>query len=123
MMENAAMVKGEKGPAVSLTERAAQRIAAMTSQNSESMLRLAVYGGGCSGFRYDFSLESRVHEDDCQFESYGVTLLVDEASLELLHGAEIDYVEDLIGASFQVKNPNASSSCGCGSSFATRDGM
>ena len=82
------------------------------------MLRLAVTGGGCSGFQYNFSMDDALQDDDRVFERDGSRLVVDETSLELLAGAEIDFVEDLMGSYFQVKNPNASSSCGCGSSFA-----
>ncbi len=82
------------------------------------MLRLAVSGGGCSGFQYGFSFDDTRNEDDLVFERDGVKLLVDQTSIDLLGGAEIDFVEDLVGSSFQVRNPNASSSCGCGSSFS-----
>ena len=82
------------------------------------MLRVAVSGGGCSGFQYGFSFDDTVRDDDLTFERDGVKVVVDEVSLDLLAGAEIDYVEELIGASFQIRNPNATSSCGCGSSFA-----
>jgi len=105
---------------VSLTEAAARRIALLIAQeaNPQLKLRLAVSGGGCSGFQYGFSFDDTRNEDDVEFERDGVKLLVDETSLDLLAGAEIDFVEDLVGASFQVRNPNATSSCGCGSSFA-----
>jgi iron-sulfur cluster insertion protein len=82
------------------------------------MLRLAVSGGGCSGFQYGFSFDDARNEDDRVFERDGVKLVVDDTSLDLLVGAEVDFVEDLVGSSFQVRNPNASSSCGCGSSFS-----
>lgn len=106
--------------AISLSASAARRIAWMIEQEGQDdlMLRVAVSGGGCSGFQYGFSFDDTVNPDDRTFERDGVTAVVDEASLELLAGSEIDYVEDLIGASFQVKNPNAASSCGCGSSFS-----
>ena len=107
-------------PHVSLTESAAKRIAELKVQENvpDAFLRLAVSGGGCSGFQYGFSFDDQRHEDDILFERDGVGLLVDTTSLELVGGAEIDFVEDLMGASFQVRNPNASSSCGCGKSFA-----
>jgi iron-sulfur cluster insertion protein len=106
--------------AISLSANAARRIAWMIEQEAESglMLRVAVSGGGCSGFQYGFSFDDTVNPDDRTFERDGVTAVVDEASLELLAGSEVDYVEDLVGASFQIKNPNAASSCGCGSSFS-----
>jgi len=105
---------------VSLTEAAARRIAHLIAQegNPQLKLRLAVSGGGCSGFQYGFSFDDTRNEDDVEFERDGVKLLIDETSLDLLAGAEIDFVEDLVGAAFQVRNPNATSSCGCGSSFA-----
>ena len=105
---------------VSLSAAAAQRIAALIAAegNPALMLRLAVSGGGCSGFQYGFSFDDARNEDDRVFERDGVKLVVDETSLDLLVGAEVDFVEDLVGSSFQVRNPNASSSCGCGSSFS-----
>jgi len=107
--------------AITLTENAARKILALMEEESAAsslMFRVMVSGGGCSGFQYGFSLDQNKKDDDQQFEEKGVTLVVDEASLPLLEGAEIDYVEELIGSSFQIKNPNASSSCGCGNSFS-----
>lgn len=105
---------------VSLSAAAARRIGALIAAegNPGLMLRLAVSGGGCSGFQYGFSFDDARNEDDQVFERDGVKLVVDETSLDLLTGAEVDFVEDLVGSSFQVRNPNASSSCGCGSSFS-----
>ena len=105
---------------VSLSAAAARRIAALIAAegNPALMLRLAVSGGGCSGFQYGFSFDDALNEDDRLFERDGVKLVVDETSLDLLVGAEVDFVEDLVGSAFQVRNPNASSSCGCGSSFS-----
>jgi iron-sulfur cluster insertion protein len=105
---------------VTVTERAARRIAELTTEpdNAGMMLRLAVAGGGCSGFSYGFSFDDEIRADDLAVEKNGVTVLVDEVSLGLLGGAEIDYVEEMVGASFVVRNPNATSSCGCGLSFA-----
>jgi iron-sulfur cluster insertion protein len=107
-------------PAVTLTEGAARRIAALIAAEGEPglMLRLAVSGGGCSGFQYGFSFDDTLNPDDRTFERDGVRLIVDDVSLSLLGGAEVDFVEELVGASFQVRNPNAKSSCGCGSSFS-----
>ena len=106
--------------AVSLSASAAKRVAWLLEQEEQPglMLRVAVSGGGCSGFQYGFSLDDTVNPDDRTFERDGVTAVIDEVSLELLAGSEIDYVEELVGASFQVKNPNAASSCGCGASFS-----
>lgn len=108
------------GRAVSVTESAARRVAFLASQEGDPslMLRIAVSGGGCSGFQYGFSFDDEAKEDDHVFERDGVKVVVDDVSLDLLAGSEIDFVEDLMGASFQIRNPNASSSCGCGSSFA-----
>src|SRR4029077_18639659 len=105
---------------VSLTAAAARRIGTLVAAegNPGLMLRLAVSGGGCSGFQYGFSFDDTPHEGDAVFQRDGVKLLVDATSLDLLAGAEIDFVEDLVGASFQVRNPNATSSCGCGTSFS-----
>jgi iron-sulfur cluster insertion protein len=105
---------------VSLSESAVKRIANLIEQEGDSslMLRLSVSGGGCSGFQYGFSFDNAVQVDDRVFERGGVKVVVDDTSLDLLSGAEIDFVEDLVGAAFQVRNPNAKSSCGCGSSFS-----
>ena len=106
--------------AIRISERAAKRIAALVAneQSDGSMLRITVSGGGCSGFQYGFSLDARRDEDDRLFERNGVTVVIDEVSLDLLKGSEVDFVEDLIGSYFAIKNPNASSTCGCGSSFS-----
>src|SRR5215472_2420246 len=91
----------------------------MTQENAEdAFLRIAVSGGGCSGFQYGFSFDDQRNEDDFVFERDGVGIVVAEVSLGLLSGAEVDFVEDLMGASFQIRNPNAASSCGCGNSFS-----
>jgi len=104
----------------SLTARAAKRVAWLIEQDGSQglMLRVSVSGGGCSGFQYGFSFDDTVNPDDRTFVRDGVTTVVDETSLELLNGAQVDFVEDLGGSAFQIKNPNATSSCGCGSSFA-----
>jgi len=105
---------------LSISENAARKIATLMTEEEKPglMLRIAVTGGGCSGFQYAFSFDDTVNTDDQAFERSGIKVLVDEMSLDFLRGAELDYVEEMIGASFQVKNPNAASSCGCGSSFA-----
>ena len=107
-------------PRVGLSKAAADRVSDLRRMegDDELMLRLTVSGGGCSGFQYGFDFSKDVAEDDHVFEPYGVPLVVDEVSLDLLAGSEVDYVEDLAGAAFVVKNPNATASCGCGSSFA-----
>jgi iron-sulfur cluster insertion protein len=113
---------GSTGPedGVILTESAARRVAMLRQQENVpgAFLRLAVSGGGCSGFQYGFSFDDARQDDDRVFERDGVQLVIDAVSLELVKGAEIDFVEDLMGASFQVRNPNAASSCGCGNSFS-----
>ena len=105
---------------VSLSASAAKRVKELKAQENlpNAFLRLAVSGGGCSGFQYGFSFDDARQPEDRVFERDGVQLVVDETSLGLLAGAEIDFVEDMMGAAFQVKNPNAASSCGCGNSFS-----
>src|SRR6185369_15325459 len=103
----------------SVTESAAKRIAFLASEEAKPvMMRVAVLGGGCSGFQYNFSFEDQRTDDDLVIERNGAAVLVDSTSLELLKGSELDYVEEMVGSSFQVKNPNATSSCGCGNSFS-----
>ena len=106
--------------AVIVSAAAAKKIGAIVAEkgNPSLMLRLSVLGGGCSGFQYDFSLTREAKPDDLKISRDGVTVLVDSVSLPFLEGSEIDYVEELIGASFQVRNPKAASSCGCGASFS-----
>jgi iron-sulfur cluster insertion protein len=103
-----------------LTESAARRITTLRAQEQveDAFLRIAVSGGGCSGFQYGFTFDDQRNDDDFLFERDGVTVVVDDVSLGLLNGAEVDFVEDLMGASFQIHNPNAASSCGCGNSFS-----
>ena len=105
---------------ITVTESAARRIAEVMRLEGATgaFLRIAVSGGGCSGFQYGFTFDDAKTEDDRVFVKDGVEVVIDETSLELLAGAEIDFVEDLMGAAFQVKNPNAASSCGCGNSFS-----
>jgi len=108
------------GRHITVTDNAVRRIAALKQQEDVggAFLRIAVSGGGCSGFQYGFVFDEQQNADDVAFARDGVTVVVDEVSLELLNGAEIDFVEDLMGASFQIRNPNAASSCGCGNSFS-----
>ncbi len=104
--------------AVMLSPAAAARVSAIAAKQSKpAMLRLAVDGGGCSGFSYRFEMAETIASDDNVTERDGVKLLVDDVSLDLLRGAMVDYVESLGGSSFKVTNPNAASGCGCGSSF------
>lgn len=104
---------------VSLTDSAASRVSAIaTKLGKPAILRLAVDGGGCSGFQYRFGLAESVEEDDSVTEHRGVRLVVDAMSLDLIEGSAVDYVESLGGAAFRVTNPNAASGCGCGASFS-----
>lgn len=111
----------ERPRSVLLSESAAKRIAFLMTQEDGApgtMLRVTVSGGGCSGFQYGFSFDDVQGEDDRIFERDGVKVVIDDTSLDLLGGAEIDFVEDLVGSSFQIRNPNAKTSCGCGNSFS-----
>ena len=104
---------------VNVTDRAARRIAHVLSKEPEgSMLRVAVNGGGCSGFQYAFDISREKTADDLVIEREGAVVLVDPVSLDFLRGAKIDFVDELIGQSFKIFNPNATSSCGCGTSFS-----
>ena len=107
-------------PQLVITDSAAARIAKLAALegNPATMLRITISGGGCSGFQYGFSLDAAANDDDRVFSNGEARVVVDDVSLDLLGGAVIDFVEDLSGASFQIANPNASSSCGCGTSFA-----
>ena len=102
-----------------LSLSAAERITHMLSGEPEgSFFRVAVLGGGCSGFQYDFSIDQKRNDDDIVFNAHGVDVVVDELSIELIDHAELDYVQDLMGSYFAVTNPNATASCGCGTSFS-----
>jgi iron-sulfur cluster assembly accessory protein len=104
---------------VTVSARAAKQIAKIVAAEAKPMmLRLAVSGGGCSGFQYNFTLDDKIADDDLVIAEGGIKVLIDATSLEFLNGSELDYVDDLIGAAFKVTNPNATASCGCGTSFA-----
>lgn len=104
---------------VTLSARAAKRIAEILKAETDPvMLRVAVTGGGCSGFQYNYTLDDVRLDDDLVIAKDGATVLVDPVSLEFLKGSEIDFTDDLIGAAFKIVNPNAQSSCGCGTSFS-----
>ena len=104
---------------VTVSSRAAKRIATILSGEGQgAMLRLAVTGGGCSGFQYNFALDETRMDDDLFIEEGGAKILIDPVSLDFLAGAEIDFTDDLIGQAFKVNNPNATASCGCGTSFS-----
>jgi iron-sulfur cluster insertion protein len=102
------------------TDNAANKVKQLIEEegNNELKLRVFVTGGGCSGFQYGFTFEESVNDDDTPMNKNGVTLLIDPMSLQYLTGAEIDYQENAEGAQFVIKNPNATSTCGCGSSFS-----
>ena len=104
---------------VTLTSRAAKRVAEILASEGEgTMLRVAVSGGGCSGFSYGFTLDDSRNDDDLVLQREGAVVLIDAISLEYLAGSEIDFADDLIGSAFKITNPNATASCGCGTSFS-----
>jgi iron-sulfur cluster assembly accessory protein len=104
---------------VTISERAAKRISSiLSSEPGGTALRISVSGGGCSGFQYGFDLDRTRGDDDIVVERDGAVVLIDAVSLPYMGGSEIDFVDDLIGQSFQIRNPNATASCGCGTSFS-----
>ena len=104
---------------VTLSSSAAKRINAILSENGEAdFLRVSVEGGGCSGFSYKFDFAKRVDDEDLIVERDGAKVAIDSVSLPFLEGSEIDFVDELIGASFKIHNPNATANCGCGTSFS-----
>ena len=104
---------------ITVSDRAADRIAAILAKEAEgSMLRVAVNGGGCSGFQYAFDIVATRNDDDFVIEKNGITVLVDEISAEYMKQSEIDFSDELIGAAFKINNPNATANCGCGTSFS-----
>lgn len=103
----------------SVSDRAAERVAEIVAgQSRPAALRVAVLAGGCSGFQYKFELDEAIQPDDLVIEAQGARVLVDSVSLDLLAGSQLDYTDELMGAHFTVRNPNATSGCGCGASFA-----
>lgn len=104
---------------VSVSPGAAKRIATLTAAEGPAMMfRIAVNGGGCSGYQYDFTFDDTLTEDDILIEQDGARVLIDQVSLEFIGGSEVDFVEGLMGSHFEIKNPKAKSSCGCGTSFS-----
>ncbi len=105
---------------LTVTDSAAKRIAELVAAESHPgfMLRVAVSGGGCSGFQYGFTLDDAVNPDDKLFGPDTAKVVIDETSLDMMGGAQIDFIDELVGASFTISNPNATASCGCGNSFA-----
>ncbi|HTK13355.1 MAG TPA: iron-sulfur cluster insertion protein ErpA [Xanthobacteraceae bacterium] len=124
MTDNTTEIAATAAPAaapvgVTLTEGAARRIGEILGTESDgAMLRVSVEGGGCSGFQYKFDIDRQQAEEDVVLRREEAVVLIDPVSLGFLQGAEIDYVDDLIGASFKINNPNATASCGCGTSFS-----
>jgi iron-sulfur cluster assembly accessory protein len=109
----------QHGSLPTVTDNAARRIAKiLTSEPQGAMLRVAVNGGGCSGFQYAFDITAERNDDDIGIEKNGITVLIDSVSLDFLKDSKIDFVDDLIGQSFKIENPNATASCGCGTSFS-----
>jgi iron-sulfur cluster insertion protein len=108
------------GPALVFTDAAASKVSELIREEANPNLKLRVFvqGGGCSGFQYGFTFDESVEEGDTQVANQGVTLLIDPMSIQYLAGAEIDYREDIEGAQFVIRNPNAATTCGCGSSFS-----
>jgi iron-sulfur cluster insertion protein len=119
---NFGMALGPKGGEILLdfSDSAARKLKALQDEesNPDLMLRVSVYGGGCSGFQYTFSLDEEIKPADKTVEKDGVTLIIDQASYQYLAGSEVDFSEGLEGAMFVVNNPNATSTCGCGASFS-----
>jgi len=109
-----------EGATVVFTDAAANKVKALIAEekNPNLKLRVSVDGGGCSGFQYGFAFDENVNSDDTVIENNGATMLVDVSSMQYLNGSEVDYLEGLEGARFVVNNPNAKSTCGCGSSFS-----
>jgi iron-sulfur cluster insertion protein len=105
-------------PNLTVTPAAAQRILKITEGNVSAALRLAVNGGGCSGFQYEFNIAAQREPDDLVFERDGATVLVDTVSMLYVDGSELDFEDNLMGEAFKVNNPQAKSSCGCGTSFS-----
>jgi iron-sulfur cluster insertion protein len=103
------------------TDSAAAKVGELIAEEGNDNLKLRVYvsGGGCSGFQYGFTFDEEVNEDDTRIVNSGVTVLIDSMSIQYLSGAEVDYKEDISGSQFVIRNPNATTTCGCGSSFST----
>jgi iron-sulfur cluster insertion protein len=109
----------QSSDSIIFTDSAASRVSDLIAEegNPDLMLRVYVQGGGCSGFQYGFTFDESVNEDDTEIQKNGVKVLIDAMSIQYLAGAEIDYKEDISGSQFVIRNPNATTTCGCGSSF------
>lgn len=110
----------EQDRALAISASAARRVAELVRQEGDDglMLRVSLSAGGCAGFQYGFDFDATVNPDDHVFERDGIKVVIDEISLEMLKGSEVDFVEELVGSYFTLKNPNAASTCGCGVSFS-----
>lgn len=119
-----ATLEVETTTAVTLTESAAEQILGLLEREgkTDAALRVFVSGGGCSGLNYGMAIDDSVEEGDIVFTSHGVKVVVDPLSINYIKGANVDYVDDVMGGGFKIDNPNATKSCGCGSSFGTEDG-
>ena len=117
---NATSMEQHSDSALVFTENAATKVKALIKEEGNDALKLRVYvtGGGCAGFQYGFTFDENINEGDTEIEKDGVSLVIDPMSFQYLMGAEVDYVEGLQGAQFIIRNPNASTTCGCGSSFS-----
>jgi iron-sulfur cluster assembly protein len=118
------LVEGTGIKTIELSTAAAEAVKdLLTKRDLEGYaLRVFVQGGGCSGFQYGMALEGNVRDEDTVVEEHGVKVVIDEVSIEYMRGASIDYIEDIMGSGFKIDNPNATASCGCGSSFQTKEG-
>ena len=103
---------------IEITEKAQNHIAEVISQDSANYFRITVQGGGCAGFQYKFDFDNNKNNDDILFETKKILVIIDATSIGLINGSKIDYVDELIGSSFKISNPQASSACGCGTSFS-----
>ena len=103
---------------IEITNNAQEHIASVLKKDSASYFRITVLGGGCAGFQYKFDFENLKKDDDILIEEEKINVIIDEASMQLIQNSKIDYVQELIGSSFKITNPQASSSCGCGTSFS-----
>ena len=118
-MQSNSVTRTPPPPPIVFTDAAASKVGELIKEEENPNLKLRVFisGGGCSGFQYGFTFDENIEDGDSQVENRGVTLVVDPMSVQYLMGAEIDYTEDLSGAQFVIRNPNASTTCGCGQSF------
>ncbi len=119
MTDNVQPATSMPPPPIVFTDAAADKVGELIREedNPDLMLRVFISGGGCSGFQYGFTFDEKIEDGDSEVENRGVKLLVDPMSVQYLMGAEIDYTEDLQGAQFVIRNPNATTTCGCGQSF------